>query len=296
MNELNPYKPSTNETRAFLLGMYLLDWQLDYTGFVYYGDGNNHFVQYLDLFFEHKIIFSEFDKNNYYGALKKIESEFLKRNENKLALAFRSGWSAMLLFEIATLPSPMENPEIWNLCQLVGVDDEIIEDVKEAIQDNGNIVNEFWGIWQSIIVRNVKTKGYIFLCHASEDKEKARELQRKLHSYGFRTWIDEDDILPGKDWDNEIRNALRSADIVLVLLSNSTSKKRGYVQKEIKFALDIINEIPEGEIYIIPALLEDCEIPERLAKYQAVKVFREKGLHLLIAALNYQIRGLRNET
>jgi hypothetical protein len=37
--------------------------------------------------------------------------------------------------------------------------------------------------------------------------------------------------------------------------------KKGYVQKELKEALDIFQEYPEKAIYLIPARLDDCKVP-----------------------------------
>ena len=39
---------------------------------------------------------------------------------------------------------------------------------------------------------------------------------------------------------------------------NSSISKKGYVQKEIKFALEILDEYPSNEIFIIPLRLENC--------------------------------------
>ena len=40
----------------------------------------------------------------------------------------------------------------------------------------------------------------IFLCHASEDKAQVREVYRQLKALGFEPWLDEVDILAGKNW------------------------------------------------------------------------------------------------
>jgi formylglycine-generating enzyme required for sulfatase activity len=44
----------------------------------------------------------------------------------------------------------------------------------------------------------------IFLCHASEDKPQVREVYQRLKALGFSPWLDEEEILPGQDWDYEI--------------------------------------------------------------------------------------------
>src|SRR5262249_52098100 len=44
----------------------------------------------------------------------------------------------------------------------------------------------------------------------------------------------------------------------------------GFVQKEIRLALDAADEQPEEAIFIIPLKLEQCEVPERLTRWQWV--------------------------
>jgi hypothetical protein len=45
----------------------------------------------------------------------------------------------------------------------------------------------------------------VFMCHGSEDKAAVRALTRRLRATDFITcWFDEDQILPGQDWELEI--------------------------------------------------------------------------------------------
>jgi hypothetical protein len=124
----------------------------------------------------------------------------------------------------------------------------------------------------------------VFLCHASEGKEAVRSLYSKLQDSGFRPWLDKEDLLPGQDWDLEITKAVRAAHVVLVCLSQGT-EKRGYVQKEIKRALDVSDEQPEGTIFLVPVRLEHCNVPERLKRWQCVDLFNEDGYTRLEVAL-----------
>ena len=121
----------------------------------------------------------------------------------------------------------------------------------------------------------------VFLCHSKDDKHKVRDLYRRLISNGFNAWLDEEKLLPGQNWDFEIRKAIRETDIVIACLSNNSVTKAGYVQKEIRFALDVANEQPEESIFIIPARLEECEVPTRLSKWQWVNFFKKNGYQKL---------------
>jgi hypothetical protein len=114
----------------------------------------------------------------------------------------------------------------------------------------------------------------VFLCHASDDKPKVRELYAFLLAAGIDVWFDEERLLPGHDWELEIRQALRSSDVVIACLSNRAVTKRGFVQKELRMALDVADEQPEGRIFFIPVLLEECQVPERLARWQWFPLFR----------------------
>lgn len=125
----------------------------------------------------------------------------------------------------------------------------------------------------------------VFLCHSKDDKPKVRELYRRLVADGFEAWLDEEKLIPGHDWDLEIRKAVREADVVVVCLSNSSVTKAGYVQKEIRFALDVADEQPEGAIFLIPTKLEECQVPTRLNKWQWVNLFEEKGYEQLETSL-----------
>src|SRR6266699_5595951 len=101
----------------------------------------------------------------------------------------------------------------------------------------------------------------VFLCHSSDDKPAVRELHKRLAADGFAPWLDEEDLVAGQEWEKEIPRAVRESDVVVVCLSSAAVNKRGYVQKEISFALDVAEEQPEGSIFLIPAKLENCDVP-----------------------------------
>jgi len=125
----------------------------------------------------------------------------------------------------------------------------------------------------------------IFLCHGSEDKSKVRELHKRLKLDGFRPWLDSEDLVPGDDWETAIRIAVRKSDIVLVCLSKSSTSKIGFVNKEIKYALDAADERPEGDRYLIPGLLEPCDVPNRISPWHWVRLYEVDGYDKLVAAL-----------
>jgi TIR domain len=125
----------------------------------------------------------------------------------------------------------------------------------------------------------------VFLCHGSEDKQPVRDLYKQLFNVGMKPWLDEKDLEPGSEWDTAIQDAVRDCQVVLVCLSETSIGKTGYVQKEIKFALDRADEKPEGTTYIIPVKLEDCPVPKRLQKWQWVNLYDADGIERLLRVL-----------
>ena len=138
----------------------------------------------------------------------------------------------------------------------------------------------------------VKANYRVFLSYVREDANKVRRLYDGLRSSGLDPWMDEA-IRPGQDWAAVIRRAIRDAGSFVVCLSPRSLDKRGWVQREIKEALDIMQGMLATDVFVIPARLEPCEIPESLCQYQAVDMFTHDGLDRLITAIRSEI-NLRN--
>lgn len=131
----------------------------------------------------------------------------------------------------------------------------------------------------------LKPSLHVFLCHAHGDKQTVRNLYKQLCDSGIDVWLDEEKLLPGQKWEREIPKAVKNSDVVIVCLSKAAINKSGYVQKEIKYALDIADEKPDDSIFIIPLKLEQCEIPDRLRHLHCVGLFEERGYERLMLAL-----------
>jgi hypothetical protein len=125
----------------------------------------------------------------------------------------------------------------------------------------------------------------VFLCHSSGDRAPVRELYQKLKADAVIPWLDKEDLLPGQNWDLEIKNAIQKSDVVLICLSRSSVTKEGYIQKEIRLALDVADEKPEGVIFLIPVKLEECDVPKRLSRYHWANLSEQRGYEKLLCAL-----------
>ena len=130
----------------------------------------------------------------------------------------------------------------------------------------------------------------IFISYSRLDLSAASELYAGLKEWGLDVWFDEESLLPGQDWEVEIKKAIEESDFVALLLSNNSVARRGYFHKEVKKALDVLQMMPFGHIYLLPVRLDDCKIPPQLAPVQYVDLFpdRYRGLGRLIKAIELQ--------
>ncbi|HSL46191.1 MAG TPA: SUMF1/EgtB/PvdO family nonheme iron enzyme [Anaerolineales bacterium] len=123
----------------------------------------------------------------------------------------------------------------------------------------------------------------VFLFHAPADRAAVRNLYLRLIQDGVDAWIVKEKLLPGRDWKQELHNAFREADVVVVCISRRFDQEE-FRQKEVRLALDKV--VQEYEIFVIPVLLEECAIPESLSEWQTVKLLEEAGYEVLLQILH----------
>jgi hypothetical protein len=127
-----------------------------------------------------------------------------------------------------------------------------------------------------------------FISYAREDHEIASRLYEDLRALGVEPWLDKRDLIGGEDWQAAIRRAVQECSHFVALLSSNSVSKRGFVQKELRQALDILEEFPPGEIFVIPVRLEDAKPRlEALKRLHWIDLFPsyETGLRKLVKSL-----------
>ncbi|MDM8514939.1 TIR domain-containing protein [Desulfobacterales bacterium HSG16] len=113
----------------------------------------------------------------------------------------------------------------------------------------------------------------VFISYAGEDYETAKKLYDDLKDGGVTPWIDKVDLLPGQRWKPAITKAIKQSRFFLALLSSRSVSEKGFFHAELKKALEVFDEFSEEEIFLIPLLIDDCEIPERLEHINCVELF-----------------------
>jgi len=101
-----------------------------------------------------------------------------------------------------------------------------------------------------------------FISYSRANKEFATKLTKGLRSAGYPVWFDQLDIPTGSRWDDEVEKALRECSIFMVILTPASIASEN-VKDEIGYAID------HGK-RILPVLLEDCDVPLRLRRFQYV--------------------------
>lgn len=129
----------------------------------------------------------------------------------------------------------------------------------------------------------------VFISYAREDQPTAMRLYDDLRaSRCVEPWLDQRCLIPGQDWALEVLTAIRRSDYFLALLSPASVSKQGYVQKEMREAISVLDQLPPGKIYLIPCRLEDCSPHfDCLSSLHWVDFFPEYS-----AGLTYLLRAL----
>jgi hypothetical protein len=128
----------------------------------------------------------------------------------------------------------------------------------------------------------------IFISYAREDEKIAVEVFDSLINRGHIPWMDKKELVAGQDWKLEIRKAIERSQYFVALMSEQSVTKKGFVQKELRFALDVLGEIPPGQIYFIPVRLEDCDVPDAIRSLHWVDVRGKDDFEQLFRAVEYE--------
>jgi hypothetical protein len=114
----------------------------------------------------------------------------------------------------------------------------------------------------------------VFISYAREDQSWAERLYMDLRKQEIDVWLDVRCLKPGASWKMEIRKAIRESRYFILLISKRSVTKRGFVQRELKEALQSSKEFPAGEIFLIPTRLDETiPIDEDLQELNWVNLF-----------------------
>lgn len=129
----------------------------------------------------------------------------------------------------------------------------------------------------------------VFISYSKEDKDIAEKIYNDINNSGIKPWMDIKDILPGQERKSVIAQSIKDSSYLIALLSSNSISKKGYLHKEIKIALNIIDELPSPfDVFLIPARIDDCEPKDdKLRNLQWVDLFPsyEEGFKQILRVL-----------
>ncbi len=143
-------------------------------------------------------------------------------------------------------------------------------------------------------------KSKIFLSYAHEDIEMAKKIYADLKRYDLNIWFDNESLLGGQNWKHEISKAIQGSEYFLAIISSSSVDKVGYIQNELKLALEILANHPKSKIYMLPVRIEDCTpVDFELHDLHWINLFPdneyEKGLEKILKVVSPGTFVIRNE-
>ena len=105
--------------------------------------------------------------------------------------------------------------------------------------------------------------------------------------------MDEQDLLPGEEWEPAVEKAIKASDVMLICLSKIAVNRQGYLNREIRFGLKVAETMPADRIFLIPACLDAGKVPDSLQHRHRVDVFEASGYQNLQRVLIRRARQAR---
>lgn len=99
----------------------------------------------------------------------------------------------------------------------------------------------------------------VFLSHSASDATLAERLARGLDAHGLTVWLDSEELKPGADWQREIAEAVRSAEIA-VLLVDRDSESDQLQQFTWQAILEAVWQDPQKRL--VTVLKRDAQLPK----------------------------------
>jgi len=132
-------------------------------------------------------------------------------------------------------------------------------------------------------------KNIVFLSYAREDTRYAERLYMDLRKADINVWLDTKCLLPGQHWRKEVKRIIRDCAYFIALVSKFSLNKKGFVQNEMKMALEILKEMPSNKIFLIPIKLDDSTpYDEELLDLNWVNLYEsyELGLNRILSVIS----------
>jgi hypothetical protein len=102
--------------------------------------------------------------------------------------------------------------------------------------------------------------------------------------------MDEQNLLPGQFWHDEVKKAIEQCEVTVVLISGAAVIKTGFWSKELEIIMKKSHE-QKGRA-IVAVRLDKSKLPEPLGSLQWIDYFASDGPDQLIGAIERSVARL----
>ena len=110
----------------------------------------------------------------------------------------------------------------------------------------------------------------IFLSYAHEDRDRVKRVYDRLRKNNCELFFDTESLVGGEQWSFRVSEEINESDFFAVFLSQNSVAKSGYLNHEIREALDRWKKHVRDDIFIIPLRIDDCKPPADLETFQRI--------------------------
>jgi len=130
-----------------------------------------------------------------------------------------------------------------------------------------------------------------FISHSAKDKAFVRRLSQDLDREGVTVWLDERQLRVGDSLVERISEGLKDSGYFIIVLSKA-SVESNWVKAELNASL--IEELSDKGTVILPALIEDCDVPVLLRdrKYADFRSDYDSALREIIDVLTQETNDI----
>lgn len=125
----------------------------------------------------------------------------------------------------------------------------LLDDISSASRATADLI-EYWADAQTPAG---SAKFQVFLCHNSKDKAAVRRVNRALQDKNVSTWLDEEQLPPGRAWQALLEEQIQTISSVAVFVGES-----GFGPWQDVEMRAFITEFVRRRCPVIPVILEDC--------------------------------------
>ncbi|MEA1946266.1 MAG: TIR domain-containing protein [Thermodesulfobacteriota bacterium] len=96
----------------------------------------------------------------------------------------------------------------------------------------------------------------VFICYASQNRDQVQEIVLRLEAAGVRVWRDQEKILGGSNFDQEIIKGIKGSKVLMLMCTDASLRSKN-VRQEIHLAW-------KYDVPLLPLLLEPVSFPEQI--------------------------------